>query len=212
MIEKQILIVQDLLRSPLGIFDLLISIVIRLCVLIIFVAIAVNFIKADQQKNTKNEKKSFVETGTMILFFLAFYFIIKTGWGAVKISNLNIRVILSILGIWIVVLGTAFNILGRLALGSNWANQVKIYSNQTLVQAGVYKIVRHPLYASLIWMFFASSVIYLNWIAFLANLLIFIPFMTYRAKQEESLLSKQFPDYKVYQQKVGMFFPKLEVK
>jgi protein-S-isoprenylcysteine O-methyltransferase Ste14 len=95
-------------------------------------------------------------------------------------------------------------------LGKNWANQIKIYSKHTLITKGVYKIVRHPLYASLIWIFYACSVLYLNWLAFLLNTLIFVPMMNYRAKQEEELLEKQFKDYKRYKNKVGRFFPKLK--
>lgn len=100
--------------------------------------------------------------------------------------------------------------MGRFRLGSNWANQVKIYKNQTLVTHGPYGFVRHPLYASLILMFYGGCLVYPNYLAFLANTLIFIPFMYYRAKQEEILLSKTFKEYKKYQKEVGMLFPKIK--
>lgn len=58
-------------------------------------------------------------------------------------------------------------------------------------------------------MFYASSLIYLNYLVFFANSFIFIPFMYYRAKQEEKLLSNKFKEYKNYQKEVGMFFPKI---
>ena len=101
------------------------------------------------------------------------------------------------------------NILGRLSLGRNWANHIKIYSDHVLVSGGVYNIVRHPLYASLIWMFLGASLVYFNYLAFLAIAFVFSPFMYYRAKQEEELLLKEFEEYNAYQQKVGMFFPKI---
>jgi protein-S-isoprenylcysteine O-methyltransferase Ste14 len=108
----------------------------------------------------------------------------------------------------IIIVGCIINILGRFRLGGNWANQVKIYKDQTLVTKAVYGIVRHPLYASLIWMFYGASLVYLNYAAFLANSLLFIPFMYYRAKQEETLLAKEFKGYNKYRENVGMFFPK----
>jgi protein-S-isoprenylcysteine O-methyltransferase Ste14 len=77
------------------------------------------------------------------------------------------------------------------------------------VQKGAYRIVRHPLYASLIWVFYGASIVYLNYYAFLLNTFVFIPFMYYRAKQEEELLEKEFSDYNKYTLNVGMFFPKL---
>ena len=113
------------------------------------------------------------------------------------------------LGLVLVVAGAAVNILGRLALGRNWANHIKIYNDHSLVVNNVYGFVRHPLYASLIWMFLGASLVYFNFLAFLANALVFVPFMYYRAKQEEELLAKEFEKYKDYQKKVGMFFPKI---
>jgi protein-S-isoprenylcysteine O-methyltransferase Ste14 len=41
------------------------------------------------------------------------------------------------------------------------------------------------------------------------NTIVFIPFMYYRAKQEEKELTKTFKEYKDYQKRVGMFLPKL---
>lgn len=208
MIESQICFISNLIQTPLGFFELMFSFIIRLSVIFLFVAILINFIQSRNQKNIKSEKKSIVETGSMILFFLVFYLILKFEIGAIDVVNLKIKIILIILGTTIIVFGTIFNILGRLSLGKNWANQVKIYTDQTLVQSGVYKFVRHPLYASLIWMFFGASLVFQNYVCLLLNLLIFIPFMFYRAKQEEFALKNQFPEYKLYQQNVGMFFPK----
>lgn len=102
------------------------------------------------------------------------------------------------------------NISGRFYLGSNWANHIRIYNNQTLIKTGAYGIVRHPLYSSLIFMFYGACLVYPNYLAFLSNTFIFIPFMYYRAKQEEDLLSKRFKGYHVYQKEVGMFFPKIK--
>ena len=106
------------------------------------------------------------------------------------------------------VAGCAVNIAGRLYLGSNWANQVTLYHGQELVTEGAYRFVRHPLYASLIWMFYAASIVYVNWAAFAANTCIFVPFMYLRARQEEDLLLKEFAGYAEYRRRVGMFVPR----
>ena len=193
---------------PLAIFEAVSLGIIMLCVLVIFVAIFINFISRNMQK-VKSEKRSIVETGTMTLFFLIFYLVIRFKFGVIGLNNLSARIALIILGLLIIIIGCIVNVKGRLALGRNWANQIKIYANQTFVNEGMYGAVRHPLYASLIWMFYGACLIYLNYTAFLLNTLIFIPFMYYRAKQEEKLLLKQFKNYKNYVLKVGMFFPKL---
>jgi protein-S-isoprenylcysteine O-methyltransferase Ste14 len=185
------------------------DIVIGMVVLIIFSFIVINFSESQPNKNVRKEKKSIVETGTMTLFFIAFYLVIRFKIGSIENYNPAIRLPLIILGILTILAGAYFNIQGRLVLGKNWANQIKIYKNHTFIKKNVYSIVRHPLYASLIWMFYAASIIYFNWLAFLFNSIIFIPFMYYRAKQEEVELEKTFKLYKTYKKEVGMFFPKI---
>lgn len=182
---------------------------IGLCIFSVFTAVIIDFVEFHKRENPKKQRKSFVETGTMTLFFILFYLVIRFNIGSVDSNNLLLRLFLLLLGTIIIIFGTCFNIIGRFYLGKNWANQIKIYSNHFLVADGPYKLVRHPLYASIIWMFYGACIIYLNWLAFLLNTLIFIPMMYYRAKQEENLLLEQFKNYKAYSKKVGMFFPKI---
>ena len=182
-------------------------IIIGLAVITIFSAVLINFLSASGE--VKKQKKSIVETGTMTAFFILLYLVIKFRFGAIENNNIPLRAVLMFLGWIIIALGVYFNIDGRIQLGKNWANQIKIYKKHTLVSSGVYSVVRHPLYASLIWMFYAASFIYLNWIAFLMNTLVFIPFMYYRARQEEYLLTQRFKQYNAYKKRVGMFFPKV---
>jgi protein-S-isoprenylcysteine O-methyltransferase Ste14 len=167
----------------------------------------IDFSEAASRK-ARSEKRSVVDTATMTLFFLLFYFLIRLGIGGFAIGGLAGNALI-VIGTAIVAAGTAANIVGRFSLGKNWANQVKIYRDQTLVTKGVYSFVRHPLYASLIWMFYGACLVHPNYAAFLANTFIFIPFMHYRAKQEEDLLAKRFKGYTKYQKEVGMLFPKI---
>ena len=189
---------------------LLISdIIIGICLWILFSAIAINFIIYGHTKLLiKKKKKSIVETGSMLLFFFFFYILIRFDIGLV-IINQNLNLLLIIIGLFMVIVGCIFNVIGRLDLGHNWGNQVIIYNNHELVESGLYKIVRHPLYSSIIMMFYGASLVHSNIYTILLTSFIFIPFMYYRAKQEEKELSKVFKDYKFYQNRVGMFFPKL---
>ncbi len=181
--------------------------IIGLCLFALFISIMINFAESSN-KNIKKEKKSIVETGTMTLFFIAFYILIRFKIGEVSIST-QLKTYLIIIGLIMIVAGCIINIAGRFNLGKNWANQVKIYNNQTFIKRGMFKFVRHPLYASLMLMFYGACLVYPNYLAFLANTFIFIPFMYYRAKQEESLLLRTFKEYKQYKKEVGMFFPKI---
>ncbi|HEX9060035.1 MAG TPA: isoprenylcysteine carboxylmethyltransferase family protein [Clostridia bacterium] len=192
-----------------GLFYVIIQAIICLSVFSLFVAIFVDFALYGKNEKVQKEKKSVVETGTMTLFFILFYVILRSGTGVIPIkSNLGKELIM-IFGTMLIVVGCIANIHGRLSLGKNWANQIKIYEEQTLVVTGMYKIVRHPLYASIILMFIGGCLVYRNVLAFISVFAVFVPFMTYRARQEERMLVHRFKEYGEYKEKTGMFFPKI---
>jgi len=199
--------IQQLLRTPGGRLDVVSSLVISLCVIVVFAAVLVNFRMSRRAgEGVKRERKSLVATGSMTVFFLLFYGVIRFRIGEMPIATSGLRISMVVTGLSVIVFGCAVNILGRFRLGGNWANQATIYQEQKLVTAGVYGWVRHPLYASLIWMFFGASLVYANAVAFLMNALIFLPFMVYRAGLEETLLAREFEEYGDYQKRVGMLF------
>lgn len=198
-----------LAETPLGCLDLVAGVIISLCVLAIFASVLINFIEGARHITVKQRQRSIVATGTMTVFFLFLFALIRFGIGMIPVEDTLIRATSATIGLLIIVFGGWVNIAGRVKLGRNWANQVTIYRDQQLVEAGVYRWVRHPLYASLIWMFYGASLVYLNVAVFMATTLVFLPFMYYRARQEEKLLQKEFAHYTRYRQRVGMFFPKL---
>lgn len=75
-----------------------------------------------------------------------------------------------------------------------------------LVQHGVYGIVRHPLYASLLCLGLAWALYNLS----LSHLLALVPaflFFDYKAAKEERWLTERHPEYRVYAQRVRKFVP-----
>ncbi|MBU3113885.1 methyltransferase family protein [Clostridium lacusfryxellense] len=190
-------------------FSFIIQLIICTSVLGLFVSILIDFTLYTRNDHIEKEKKSIVETGTMTLFLFVFYLLLIPKIGIIPIYNSNLKHITIIIGAMAIVSGCGMNIIGRFNLGSNWANHIKIYDEHILVQKGMYKIVRHPLYASIMLMFYGACVVYRNILCFLAVTFVFIPFMYYRAKQEESLLIQTFPEYEDYKKGTGMFFPKI---
>ena len=193
----------------LDMFSFIIVVIICLSVFALFVSILIDFTLYTRDEHIKKEKKSIVETGTMTLFFILFYLILMTKISIVPIYDENLKHVVIIIGTIAIVLGSIMNIMGRFNLGNNWANHIKIYDEHRLVQKGMYKIVRHPLYASIMLMFYGACLVYRNILCFFAVTFIFIPFMYYRAKQEEALLIQTFTEYADYKRRIGMFFHKL---
>ena len=181
----------------------ILSVVITLSVTAVFAAVAVDFVKYNDNNATVKSKRSVVATGSMIGFYAVYYLVIRFRLGALPFSNIYAV----IFGAAMIAAGAVINILGRIQLKSNWANHIKIYEGHSLVNRGVYKVVRHPLYASIMLMLFGGSIAYGNWLSAVITAFVFIPFMYYRAKQEEVLLTEEFAEYTEYVKKVGMFFP-----
>ncbi|MEI7621211.1 MAG: isoprenylcysteine carboxylmethyltransferase family protein [Candidatus Moraniibacteriota bacterium] len=196
-------------NTPVQIFLLTCNLVVLICTFAVIVAVLIDFAQFQERNRVKKEKKSIVETGTMFLFFFLFYALLRFKLGQISMPLTADRMALAVVGLLLVLVGAFVNVQGRLNLGKNWSNQIKIYADHYFVSSGMYSFVRHPLYGSIIWMFFGASLVYGNYLALLSNVVIFIPAMYFRAKQEERLLAKEFPAYKDYQKKVGMFFPKL---
>ena len=194
--------------STIGIEETIINYIIILGILLIYLYVLYNFISARFRKNKKKkEVKSIVETASMSAFFAVIWLVVFTRTGVINFHNTYLNIFFLI----IYVIGIATNLLGRFYLGKNWGNNVVIYEDHTFVHNGVYKIVRHPLYASIIWMIYSISFLKSNYLVFIKNTIIFIPFMYYRAKQEEKELIKVFKEYNDYIKNTGMFFPKIKV-
>jgi protein-S-isoprenylcysteine O-methyltransferase Ste14 len=193
-------------------FNLIIQAIISFSVMTLFISILIDFMLFSRSHNVQKERKSIVETGTMTFFFIVYYFILVSNAGRVDIPSLFLKRFMMILGTVMIVTGCAVNIKGRFNLGKNWANHIKIYKEHTLVQTGMYKIVRHPLYASIILMFYGGCLVYRDVLAFASVSLVFLPFMYYRARQEETLLLQRFPEYEEYKKKTGMLFPMIRTR
>lgn len=184
------------------------NIVIVISTTIIVFAVLIDFVIYHKPKEAKKKKHSWVETGTMFVFFFVYYLLMHVKSGRIIVSSTIVGDVICLIGALFILSGCIVNVLGRFSLKDNWANQVTIYQNQSLVTVGVYKLARHPLYASIIWMLMGGGLVYLNYFAMLAVLVIFVPMMRFRAKQEETFLQKEFPEYKQYKNEVWMFSPK----
>lgn len=78
---------------------------------------------------------------------------------------------------------------------------VKVEEGQTVVDTGLYGIVRHPMYMATILLFLMIPVVLGSWYALIA--FAFYPaIIIVRLKDEEDLLTRELPGYAEYKQKV----------
>jgi len=78
---------------------------------------------------------------------------------------------------------------------------VKVEEGQTVVDTGLYALVRHPMYMATILLFLMIPIVLGSWYALLVFL--FYPaIIIVRLKNEEDLLTRELPGYAEYKQKV----------
>jgi len=95
---------------------------------------------------------------------------------------------------------------GCLSLGKLTAD-IRLAEEHRVVKTGVYRWIRHPMYAALIF-WCAGSLLFFKSLLFLI-LFALIPAAYVEARRQEKLLIEAFgEEYERYRDVVGMFFPK----
>jgi protein-S-isoprenylcysteine O-methyltransferase Ste14 len=95
-------------------------------------------------------------------------------------------------------------------LGRQWSVKVEIQEEHKLVTDGIFKHIRHPMYAAHILWGIAQPLLLWNWIAGLSMLVTIFPLYFYRVPKEEGMMVDEFGDeYRHYKDHTGRLFPKL---
>ncbi|MEO0372539.1 MAG: protein-S-isoprenylcysteine O-methyltransferase [Pseudomonadota bacterium] len=94
-------------------------------------------------------------------------------------------------------------------LGRNWSPSLEMREEHQLVANGVYKRVRHPMYAAL-WIYaIAQPLLVQNLIAGGAVVVAFAALYVLRVPKEEEMMLREFGDeYRAYMERTGRIFPK----
>lgn len=95
-----------------------------------------------------------------------------------------------------------------LQLGKNLTPVPTPRKSGHLVDRGVYKYIRHPIYSGLILTVAGIALYNLSYPRLLVTAIIYF-FFVYKSRYEESLLIEKYPEYTVYMKKTGRLFPKL---
>jgi len=95
-------------------------------------------------------------------------------------------------------------------LGRNWSATLKVREGHTLVTAGVYRYMRHPMYSAHWLWAIAQALLIENWLAGLALLVTFLPLCLIRIPREEEMMLENFgEEYRQYMNHTGRLIPRL---
>ena len=123
------------------------------------------------------------------------------------IAGLNFRFKWIVLPDWIVYAATALFLIGYIiyaeVLRENvyLSRTVEVQENQKVIDTGLYGIVRHPMYMSTFVLFLSMPLVLGSVISF-AIMLLYIPIITKRIRNEEQVLEKGLIGYSEYKKRV----------
>ena len=104
------------------------------------------------------------------------------------------------------IVGLGFVVLGSIALGRNLSPFPKPKEKGTLVESGIFSVVRHPIYSGFSLAAFGWSLLW-NSIAALIAALLLLAFFDIKARREERWLEEKFTEYAAYRSRVKKLIP-----
>jgi len=94
-------------------------------------------------------------------------------------------------------------------LGRNWSATLQIRREHSLVTDGIYRYIRHPMYAAHLLWAIAQVLLLENWLAGWIFLVTFIPMYLVRVPEEEQMMLEQFgQEYHQYISRTGRIIPR----
>jgi len=146
-------------------------------------------------KETQSEQKDVIKYSG--LMFLA----------AFIIAGLNYRfqwimMPRAIVWIGVVVFLLAYCLFGEVLRENQYLSRViEVQEDQTVVDTGLYGVVRHPMYTATVLLFLSMPLVLNSLISFII-MLAYIPIIVKRIKNEEEVLEQELKGYREYKQKV----------
>ena len=143
--------------------------------------------------------KDILFVGLQLLLFIVFFLVPSLPGGHlpswVKAFFLTVAII-----------GLLLAVLAIMQLRENLSPFPTPVSQGKLIQFGLYKKVRHPVYTGLLLFFFGYAVWEQNLFKFFIAFLLLLLFY-FKSRYEEKLLVEKFPEYKEYRKRSYRFFP-----
>ncbi|MBR1531418.1 MAG: isoprenylcysteine carboxylmethyltransferase family protein [Eubacterium sp.] len=123
------------------------------------------------------------------------------------VAGLSFRFHWVMLPKWAVIIGTVVFLLAYtmyaevLRENTYLSRTIEVQENQKVIDTGLYGIVRHPMYSATLFLFLSMGIILGSPISF-AILLMYIPIIAKRMKNEEKVLEEGLEGYSEYKERV----------
>ncbi|WP_281778137.1 methyltransferase family protein [Croceibacter atlanticus] len=115
--------------------------------------------------------------------------------------------ILNLIGIILITLGILMGLLSVIQLNKNLSPFPTPITGGKLIETGLYKYIRHPIYTSILSTLLGYGLYSGSGYKILITITLLVLFF-YKSKYEEKKLSSVFSEYPEYVKKTGRFLPK----
>ena len=166
--------------------------------------------------NLRQRRKSTVSVSSDKGSLWVLYGLITLGYvlsfaiGATKIGRMNGWNTFFAVGVVLVVIGLIIRITSLLTLKHYFTYSVSTIENHKLIEAGLYKSIRHPGYLGQLLIFLGISISVSNWASILLMMIPVSIGYLYRIKVEETFMVAQMGDnYLNYQKRTKRIIPRI---
>lgn len=105
--------------------------------------------------------------------------------------------------------GGAIQLVAIRTLGTHYSVHVTLQNEHRLVQDGLYRIIRHPIYLGLLLNMLGTPLVFRSWLI-IPVLALAVVFVAVRIRQEEALLGEEFgPEFEMYRRRTKLLVPYL---
>ena len=178
-----------------------------------FVYTSIRHVYQERVKGTR--KKGEIDTLEKILLFFVFstsllpllYFFSNL----IDFANVDYPLALNIVGLLSMIAGLWLFERSHRDLGTNWSVSLQLSEEHELIDKGVYRSIRHPMYAA-IWLWnLGQGLLIENWIAGWAISIAFGAMYILRVPREEAMMRDTFgAAYDDYARRTGRIIPRLK--
>jgi protein-S-isoprenylcysteine O-methyltransferase Ste14 len=171
--------------------------------IVIIVAIILPYLKKKTgASNFRKQDVFFQVSGLMLLIA-----ILIVSCGNLDDTMFSIKSPMNFVGVIMFIIGLIISISAQVTINTNYSWTLEIREGHTLVENGLYKYVRHPIYLGTFIRVIAIPIYTSSFSGFLLGLLA-IPVLNYRISIEERMLVEEFgEDYKLYRKRTWKLFP-----
>ncbi len=179
------------------------------------IVIGTSIIRYPHQKRNKSnkittDKKGTLEKSLLGLVFLGMVILplIYIFTALFSFADYDLPLYLHISGLLLIVPMLWLFYRSHKNLGQNWSATLEIREGHKVVDSGVYRYVRHPMYSAILLLVIIQALLLNNYIAGLSGVISFGLLYILRVKNEERMMIKEFGDeYKQYMKRTKRIIP-----